>query len=164
MKNHGFTLLELMIVIAIITIILTLTAINWQPILGRNQLANQLDRLQSYLRYARSTALWRDEIIKVCPYSKTMGCGQNWSQGLLIRHQKQIYKILPWPKNIRLNWNGPHNLILFGSKGRLASQPGHFTLKKPHTKLYYHLIISRTGKIHVGRKHSGARDDLGSAE
>ncbi|SJN45055.1 Type IV fimbrial biogenesis protein FimT [Pseudoalteromonas sp. JB197] len=67
--QYGFTLLELMVTVAIVGIIATIALWNSSDMLEDNRAENFLLELKRNISYARSQAASTDEIVVVCPAS-----------------------------------------------------------------------------------------------
>lgn len=66
-KQHGFTILELMVTVAIASIIATIALWNSSDMLEENRAENFLLELKRNISYARAQAASTDEIVIVCP-------------------------------------------------------------------------------------------------
>ncbi|MCO7233781.1 MULTISPECIES: GspH/FimT family pseudopilin [unclassified Cobetia] len=66
---HGFTLVELMVTIAVLAIISTVAVPAWQGFITRQEVASTTETLTTALNYARSTAVTRGRQVSVCPLS-----------------------------------------------------------------------------------------------
>lgn len=73
-KTHGFTVIELMITLALAAVILTLGVPAFQGLMERNQLASNINSFISSLALARSEAVKRKQIIAVCASSDGATC------------------------------------------------------------------------------------------
>ena len=82
----GFTLLELLITIAIAAIILSLAAPSFRAMLMNNRLTAQADGLTTVLHYARNTALSQSIKVQVCPVGafNSTTCGASWGSGWMV--------------------------------------------------------------------------------
>ncbi|MDF1587694.1 MAG: GspH/FimT family pseudopilin [Gammaproteobacteria bacterium] len=73
-RQKGFTLMELMIVIAIIAILAALALPSFQSIIEKRRLAGAAENLFADLQYARSEAIKRNSTIEL-----DVTTGANWS-------------------------------------------------------------------------------------
>ncbi|WP_165767164.1 GspH/FimT family pseudopilin [Parendozoicomonas haliclonae] len=64
--SSGFTLVEVMVVVAILSILTTVVAPSFSDFINRNSLASESNRLSSLLRFARSEAIQRQTPVIVC--------------------------------------------------------------------------------------------------
>lgn len=82
----GFTLVELLVTVAIVVIVLSLAAPSFQAMLQNNRLSAQVDGLTSALNYARNTALSQAVSVQVCPVGvlSSSTCGANWAAGWMV--------------------------------------------------------------------------------
>ena len=82
----GFTLLELLITMAIAALVLSLAAPSFQAMLMNNRLAAQVDALATGLSYARSIALSQSVRAQICPVGvfNSTTCGASWAAGWMV--------------------------------------------------------------------------------
>ncbi len=78
-KNAGFTLLEAMIVVAIIGIVSAFAVPSYQDMLERNRLKQVAEALKSDLQFARTEAIKRSQTVLV---TRTPGNAGAWCYGL----------------------------------------------------------------------------------
>lgn len=87
MKTHfGFTLLELMMVIAIAAVLLTIGVPNLQTLLLNNRITSQLNSFSSSLALARSEAVKLNQRVVLCPSTDGASCasGTDWDAGWIV--------------------------------------------------------------------------------
>jgi type IV fimbrial biogenesis protein FimT len=88
MKNrtYGFTLIELMVTLAILAIVLTVAIPNFSSFQASSRLSAQANDLVTVLNYARVEALKRGSRVSVCKSSSGTSCatGGNWEQGWIV--------------------------------------------------------------------------------
>lgn len=91
-RTRGFTLLELMITLAVAAILAVLALPNFSRFIARNQIATQADGFVADLNYARAAAIRRQEDITMCPSDTSTNIIQNmvcnnllpWSAGWIV--------------------------------------------------------------------------------
>ncbi len=80
----GFTLVELLVTVAVLAVVLTLGLPALQRTLERNRVTSDANRLVSALHLARSEAVKRGEPVLVCSSSDGQACGGGWAQGWIV--------------------------------------------------------------------------------
>jgi len=85
-EQAGFTLIELMIVIAILAIFVVVGVPNFQNLVKDNRLSTQANRLVSSLQLARSEALKLRTPVSVCRSTDGAACAGSgaWESGWLV--------------------------------------------------------------------------------
>lgn len=83
MASRGFTLIELMITIAVITIALMLAVPSFSSILANHRQVSVVNSLVNTLQYARNSALRDREAATVCPLTNPAStvCTGDWNTG-----------------------------------------------------------------------------------
>lgn len=80
-NNHtpsGFTLVELMITIAIAAILMAIALPNFSNFLVQTRVDNEISQLQRLLLSARNTAINAEQNVTVCPLNISNRCDTNW--------------------------------------------------------------------------------------
>ncbi len=80
-KNAGFTLLETMIVVAIVGILAAIAVPSYQDMLEQNRLKQVAEGLKSEMQFARTEAIKRSQNVIV---SRTTGSAGAWCYGLSV--------------------------------------------------------------------------------
>lgn len=86
-KTAGFTIIELMITIAVLGIALAIAVPNMQQFILNNRLTSQLNLLGSSLAMARSEAIKENQVAVVCVTTDGAQCddsGADWNNGWLV--------------------------------------------------------------------------------
>lgn len=83
-KQRGFTLIELMVVIAIAAIMASLAAPSFSDFINRTRLTSTMSQLSSDLNRARSEAIKRNSWVLVCARGTDTACGASWGNGWLV--------------------------------------------------------------------------------
>lgn len=85
--SHGFTLIELMITLAVAAIVLTIAVPSFRSIIQDTRLTTQINELAASLNLARSEAIKRGLSVTICKSNDqdaTPTCGGNWHDGWLV--------------------------------------------------------------------------------
>lgn len=82
----GFTLVELLIVMAMIAIVASLAAPSFDSSISRNNVQSMRDSLFNAMQYARSEAVKRKRPVGVCASADQMTCAgnTNWHAGWIV--------------------------------------------------------------------------------
>ena len=144
MQKHesAFTLIELMITIAVAAVVLTLGVPGFGRVIERNQLSAYTNQLVSSLHFARSEAVKRNESVKVCHSDNGVDCnGNGYEDGWIIfienspannvldAGEELIRVNEALPSNYTFKPNNNVDAFTYNSKGK-ASSTGTFVLCK----------------------------------
>jgi len=84
-KRQGFTLIELMITIALVAILLSFAGPGFVELIRRNQVRSITDDFYTAYNTARSEAVKRNQQVTVCASSDGASCdADNWDSGWLM--------------------------------------------------------------------------------
>ncbi len=85
-RDYGFSLLELLMTIAVAALILTLGLPSFGALKARNAQRVELDALFHAVHHARKASIMRKEVVSLCPTRDGATCspGRNWSGGFLL--------------------------------------------------------------------------------
>lgn len=85
MNPRGFTLIEMMMTIAIAAILVSLAVPSFQNLIVNNRLTTQANELVADLNVARSEAIKRGQRVSICPSNNATSCTATpWTDGRLI--------------------------------------------------------------------------------
>jgi type IV fimbrial biogenesis protein FimT len=161
MSNRGFTLLEALVVLALLAVLLSLAAPSLQGLRQKHQMQSQAEQLQASLLLARSEALRRQQRVTLCARASAAHAGPEcatvgtWAQGWVVfvdgndsgRREPaetvlQLHEALPGFLTLQGN-NTVDRYISYGPQGRSQSTTGAFQAGT--------LTLCGAGQAHVWR-------------
>ncbi|MEO9089061.1 MAG: GspH/FimT family pseudopilin [Rhodanobacter sp.] len=86
-RSKGFTLVELMVTIAVVAILLAIALPSFRTAIQRNRVAAASNDLLASISYARTTAIYRHQLVSMCPSSTGSSCtsaGQAYEPGWIV--------------------------------------------------------------------------------
>ena len=84
--QRGFTIIELMITLAVMAILVSVAAPGYQDFVATTRLNSHTSELVTALHYARSEAIKRNKMITLCKSSDGASCAVtgSWAQGWIV--------------------------------------------------------------------------------
>lgn len=179
MKNHlpialGFTLIELIISLAILALIAMQAVPAFQKFIERSQTRIVTNELIGYLNFARSQAIQENHPVIICATSNGRICRQskNWSGRKIMvyldMNNDNIFKesddrllriseTLPQDSHLRLRIFRNKPYIKWLSTGITDTQQGNFTYCPPSRDMTNarHIIWNVSGRIYGGIDSNG---------
>lgn len=155
-NSKAFTLIELIITLAVLSIFLLIAIPAFNTMLMNHRLSGEIDALAAGLNSARSTALSLSVPTQVCPYlaSNSTACGTSWNNGwiaitaptsgssTLIQSHPALSQLLTLTSSA--------GIINFDTHG-LASSMSNFKLCDPRGGSFARsAMVQVTGMIQVG--------------
>ncbi len=186
MCSKGFSLIELMVTVAIAGIVSALAVPSFNTTIERNRLLSERDELAGHLRLARSAAAANNGTVVVCASSDKANCNRtgDWESGWIIflKGGPEIDKFVSATDtllkvsdgiddNNSLSWNGGGSEVAFDADGSARSS-GTFIFCIPSggaasggaSKDYLAraLILYGTGSMRPGidNDENGIREDM----
>lgn len=153
--HSGFTLVELMIVIAIMAIMMAVAAPGWIDTVRNGAVKSTGDRLLSSMSFARSEAIKRNTIVSVCPSSNSTTCSGSWGNGsgwIVISDSEVIRTYNQLEDDVLISGSSQ---IDFQGSGTGATTA---TLKVIHSEAqdsgdaYQDIVVTATGRAFVYNK------------
>ncbi|MDD2767329.1 MAG: GspH/FimT family pseudopilin [Methylococcus sp.] len=163
MRNTaGFTLIELMIGIAIAAILITVGIPGFRDLILDNRMSAQINALVADLSYARSEAVKRNDIVTVCKRNTgDTGCddAKTWTEGWLVLAGATVLRVhesVSSPMAMNLKYTGSDR-VSYDGKGFLNGvNNGTFIFcdSRGYTKARG-LVLAMTGRLRTTRDDDG---------
>ncbi len=110
----GFTLVELMITIAVIGVIAFLGVPSLTSLLENNRVTTQTNQLVSSIHLARSEAVKRNGAVKLCPLGEGAICGQDWRKGWMVVAGSEVLQVVDVADQLMSISSAPSQLVFDG--------------------------------------------------
>ena len=179
-KAHGFTVIELMITVALAAVILTLGVPAFQGLMERNQLASNINSFVSSLALARSEAVKRKQTTTVCASNDGSTCITNnsgYESGWMVfvesvsangvRENDEeilwVHEALDTNMTLRGNSNFQNN-IRFISSGRSNGNGSVALCKENSVNKARMIIINTAGRVRLAKNSTSGVPQNGTGE
>ncbi|WP_287029018.1 GspH/FimT family pseudopilin [Pseudomonas sp. UBA6310] len=148
-QAKGFTLLELLIAVALLGVLLGLAAPAFSELIQRNRSEALQNQLMSTLHMARAHAVENRHEVEVCGSSDGTACDNAWSKGWLIHYPESGSTPLfftPMSNGVQLKWAGLSQKIRFESGGLAVTSNGTFSSCSMHQEIEWQIKLNRQGR------------------
>lgn len=155
--SSGFTLMELMITVLIVSILAAIAVPNMQEFVKNERLTSQINALISHLMLARSEALKRNQPVILCVSSNGTTCtGGSASEGWIVYVDADSSSILSTGDEvIKVQQALEGNLtltnlttVIYDNRGFAPNAVATFSLCDDRGNAYAKVLsISRTGRV-----------------
>ncbi|MBF0145464.1 MAG: GspH/FimT family pseudopilin [Magnetococcales bacterium] len=168
----GYTLVEMLVVLAIVAILVSGAVPFLSSMINNNRLTAQFNQLVGTLQFARSEAIRRQTSVTVCSSNDGASCGGNWQDGWIVLAQGAVVKSSPGlPDNTTLRFNlssgAANDRILFDSRGFSINYAGFWTLCDARgVNDARGILVASTGRVINARdaNHNGIVEDTGGSD
>jgi len=169
MRAKGLTLIELLIVIAIISILASLAAPSFNELVRKQHVNGEANVLFSLVYLARTEAIKRNSVVTICKSNDANQCAGTWTDGWIVFQDndkdgsRDLGEILissgTIGNNYQLSWSafGSNNYIRFTSNSLTLSQNGTFKLCPNDGDIRFAraVVISKTARVRMPQDDDG---------
>ncbi len=171
-RSGGFTLIEVLVTLAVVSIGLRLAFAGLHPLLVENRLAVRVNALAGMLQMARSEAISRNRQVVICHSTDGETCDRvaDWTDSWLVFVDENRDRQRDADETVVAFKQAPENgtraiYRAFGSRHYLAYRPdgrtrtnGTFTVCDPrYPELNRALIVTKSGRPRLSRSGPGGR-------
>ncbi len=167
----GFTLLELMVTIAIVAILLAVGLPSFEGIMRSNRVATSTNDLMASISLARSEATRNPNGAAICTSLDGTACGGTWNDGWMVWIDvdgdatpdagERVVRYTQGNNRLALTSTpsaGSGTLIQFDGRGRIADNRTVTFNLQPATcdsglQLQRQLVVQRTGQVRITREY-----------
>jgi type IV fimbrial biogenesis protein FimT len=158
-RSNGFTLLELMVAIAVVGVLAAVAFPNFQSVIRSNRVATAHNELIGLVNLARSDAIRNNQGAAVCGSSTGTGCDGQWGSGMLAFSDSNGdgafsagEPVLRYSGVKRaMTVTGPSAMIAFDSRGRRRAGANQIVTMRPvqcgSQQLQRTLTINASGQV-----------------
>lgn len=115
--SRGFTLVELMVTVAVIAVIAAVAVPNMSTIIKRNRLKSQGEDVMGTLQLARSEAIRTNARVTACASAGGITCSTGAQRFVVFDSNNAIVREVTMPADVQLS--GPAAGLVFRSTGRI---------------------------------------------
>lgn len=149
-RDQGFTLIELMITLALLAIVANIAVPALDGLLTRNRQQALMEQVESIINHARTEAILQRRTIEVCGSIDGKACSASWSNGWLVRASDgRVMQLTQLPSHDALRWSGFQQSIRFHNNGSSPISNGRF-YQCHKQKVAWQLVLNRQGRLRQG--------------
>src|SRR5690554_620010 len=162
--SRGFTLVELMVTIAVLAIVVTIGVPSFRNIIVSNSVAFDRDEFFTLVTFARSEAIKRGTAITICKSSNGSSCDDSlgWDGGWLAFHdadadgamdsgEEPVRTVGPLDGQVSVSHSAGDDEITYGSRRLLVRGQGVVTFSHPSGSQFDRVVeIGITGRASKG--------------
>ncbi|MDO6513882.1 MULTISPECIES: GspH/FimT family protein [unclassified Neptuniibacter] len=162
--SKGFSLIELLLALALLSIVLFVGVPSFSAVLSRVQVDADVSSIRGGLSFARMVALTARKEVIVCRWDGDSNCTGDsgsgsliWPAGMLVYIDEDtdgtwnpltdsVLKVIPFSAHNEVSWNNGEKVV-FQSDGSSPGYNGTFSIVDDTGELSAELVLSMTGRL-----------------
>lgn len=163
LRTSGFTLIELMVTIAVLAVLTTIAFPSFQSSMRSNRVATASNQLIALISFARSEAVRSKSLTQLCTSADGTTCSGDWNDGWLVwvdRNDSGVFNadealryVEPTPQMALAEKSGK-TAVNFDARGRVRDNSSREISMQPSdcitgTKLVRTFTLSSSGQLKV---------------
>ena len=161
-RNTGFTLLELMITLTILSLVMVIGVPSMRDLVKNDRMVTQINTLVGHLAYARSEAALRHQSVVICASGTQTSCSTtNWASGWIIfvdadnnadfSAGEDMLRVVDELSGSNTLTSTVGSVVTYDKRGFAPNSVGSFTLCDDRGDAHMKSIsISTTGRVRQG--------------
>lgn len=164
-RSSGFTLIELMIAVVILSVLVTLAVPSFQDMVANNRAASQANSLLQLITYGRSEAIRRNRVMTLCRSTSGTSCAGagDWAQGIVLfvdtdndgtvdTGEDIVLASVPFARGVQINTDPTTTTRLSYSARGIGNWAGSFAIKRgslASDRYQRSVVVSTTGRARI---------------
>jgi len=142
--NKGFTLIEMMVTVAIMAIVATIAAPSFVDMIRNNRVTTAANDVLSAMQLARSEAIRQRRPITVCAGADACTDSTDWAGGWIVASPDGVIRV--WPGRPNMTIACPDTDVTFAPDGRAETAAVNVSLDGEFSRT---VSITATGRASV---------------
>ena len=160
-RPHGFSILELLVVLSIIGISLSMALPGFEKLTTHVRATTSLNNLRTSIKYAQSEALKRHNPVRLCPSDDGHNCDASghWENGWIVYVDNSgksvrsdadpILKVFGPTKGVSIRKNGQYLTVTLNASGQVSLNRS-FNFCQLETRFpLYRLVLIHSGQLRI---------------
>jgi type IV fimbrial biogenesis protein FimT len=182
MKQHGFTIIELLVTLAILALLVGIGLPSMQETVKQNRIQGILENFSTAIKYTRSEAVGQRANVSICASSNQSSCTGSWQQGWIIFSDVdgagdfdsgtdtllRVGEAIETGYTLSFDYSSSPTSITFSGRGSTTGHTGTIKLCEPGKVAKYArgIILQRTGSLRfsVDSDLDGIYEDAGGTD
>lgn len=165
LRTSGFTLIELMVTIAVLAVLTTIAFPSFQSSMRSNRVATASNQMSALVSFARSEAIRSKSLVQLCTSTDGSSCGGDWNDGWLVwvdRNNSGVFnpdealRYVEAPQQMVVSESANQTTVNFDARGRVRDNSSRSIELRPsdcpsEVELVRTFTLSSSGQLKVAK-------------